>query len=104
MDKLRLGTIGTSWITDSFIEAALESEKYTLQCVYSRGAEKAKEFAGKYGDITIETDLEFWIASLISLTTCCFNDNDDWLTFHLQSFFGYFKNKIHKKISICKKT
>lgn len=58
MDKLRLGTIGTSWITDSFIEAALESEKYTLQCVYSRGAEKAKEFAGKYGDITIETDLE----------------------------------------------
>jgi predicted dehydrogenase len=58
MAKLGLGTIGTSWITDSFIEAALESKQYTLNCVYSRGAEKAKEFAEKYGDIAIETDLD----------------------------------------------
>lgn len=58
MAKLRLGTIGTSWITDSFIEAALESNQYTLNGVYSRGAGKAKEFAGKYGDVAIETDLK----------------------------------------------
>lgn len=56
MTKLGLGTIGTSWITDSFIEAALETKQYTLNCVYSRTEKRAQEFAGKYGNVSTETD------------------------------------------------
>lgn len=58
MDKLGLGTIGTSWITNSFIEAALDTGLYQLNCVYSRNEEKGKEFSSKYGDVFVETDLE----------------------------------------------
>jgi len=60
MTKLNLGTIGTSWITDSFIEAALKTEDYALGCVYSRTEEKAEAFASKYGDIPVETDLDLF--------------------------------------------
>lgn len=63
MTKLGLGTIGTSWITDSFIEAALETDRYNLNCVYSRRAENAKEFASKYGDIPIETNLDAFMTN-----------------------------------------
>lgn len=62
MDKLGLGTIGTSWITDRFIDAALETDLYQLDCVYSRSKEKGKEFSSKYGDIQVETDLEAFMA------------------------------------------
>jgi len=58
MKKLGLGTIGTSWITDSFIDAALATGLYELNCVYSRNEEKGKEFSSKYGDIAVETDLD----------------------------------------------
>lgn len=63
MEKLRLGTIGTSWITDSFIEAALATERYTLAKVYSRSHEKGETFASKYGDIAVETNLTTFIES-----------------------------------------
>ena len=33
MATLRLGTIGTSWITEQFIEAAIETGKYRLEAV-----------------------------------------------------------------------
>lgn len=58
MNKLKLGTIGTSWITDSFIESALATSFYELHTVYSRSKETAQEFAEKYGEVTIETDLD----------------------------------------------
>lgn len=58
MNKLRLGTIGTSWITNSFIDAALDTGLYELNCVYSRNKEKGEEFSSKYGDIFVETDLD----------------------------------------------
>lgn len=58
MNKLGLGIIGTSWITDSFIDAALATEHYELNCVYSRRAETAQEFASKYGEVSTETDLK----------------------------------------------
>lgn len=45
---IRLGVIGTNWITDSFIEAAIKTGKYQLTAVYSRQLEKAQEFAAKY--------------------------------------------------------
>ena len=38
---IRLAVIGTNWITDQFIEAALKTEQYLLAGVYSRSIEKA---------------------------------------------------------------
>ncbi|MCG1020939.1 Gfo/Idh/MocA family protein [Sutcliffiella horikoshii] len=55
---IRFGVIGTNWITESFIDAALELEDFRLSAVFSRKKETAKEFANKYGVSTIYTDLE----------------------------------------------
>ncbi|RYM02925.1 Gfo/Idh/MocA family oxidoreductase [Sporolactobacillus sp. THM7-7] len=46
---MKFGTIGTSWITDSFIEAAKKSGKLFFEGAYSRSEEKAKTFTGKHG-------------------------------------------------------
>lgn len=61
MKKLRLGTIGTSWITDSFITAALNTGSYELAEVYSRTAEKGRKFSKKYGKISVEDDFDRFI-------------------------------------------
>lgn len=44
MTKLRLGTVGTSWTTEQFIEAAIDSERYSFEAVYSRSKDKATSF------------------------------------------------------------
>ncbi|OCG01233.1 Gfo/Idh/MocA family protein [Gilliamella sp. wkB112] len=54
---IRLAIIGTNWITDKFIEAALQTNKYQLSAVYSRSIDKAQLFAKKYHISTIYTDL-----------------------------------------------
>ncbi len=46
---MRFATIGTSWITDHFLDAALKCPEFKLEAVYSRNLEKAKTFGGKYG-------------------------------------------------------
>lgn len=48
MTKLRLGTVGTSKITEQFIEAALLSEAYSLEAVYSRKQETADAFKKQF--------------------------------------------------------
>ncbi|ELR63500.1 Putative oxidoreductase [Photobacterium marinum] len=60
---IRFGVIGTNWITDSFIEAALKTGKYQLVAVYSRQIEKAEEFASKYGICLCFDNLEEMAAS-----------------------------------------
>ncbi|MCJ7840778.1 Gfo/Idh/MocA family oxidoreductase [Lederbergia sp. NSJ-179] len=60
---IRFGVIGTNWITDSLIEAALHVKEFQLTAVYSRTEEQAKKFAGKYGVDTIFTDMEEMAAS-----------------------------------------
>lgn len=55
---MNLATIGTNWITSSFIEAAKQSGALHLTAVYSRTAEKAQQFAGVHGAKTFFTDLE----------------------------------------------
>ncbi|MGF1727285.1 Gfo/Idh/MocA family protein [Photobacterium nomapromontoriensis] len=45
---IRLGVIGTNWITDRFIAAALSTGKYQLTAVYSRQLDTAERFAAKY--------------------------------------------------------
>lgn len=55
---INLGTVGTGWITASFIEGARLSGKYNLMAVYSRTEEKAKQLADTYDAPNFFTSLE----------------------------------------------
>lgn len=58
---LKLGIIGTNWITHAFVNAAIKSGEYELTAVYSRTKAKAEKFASKYNqpeNINIVTDLK----------------------------------------------
>ncbi|MCQ1059068.1 Gfo/Idh/MocA family protein [Photobacterium sp. DNB23_23_1] len=55
---IRLGVIGTNWITDRFISAALSTGHYQLTAVYSRTLDKASEFASKYGQVKCYDSLD----------------------------------------------
>ena len=46
---LKLGIIGTNWITKMLVEAAHESQAYQLTAVYSRRAESGEAFAKDFG-------------------------------------------------------
>ncbi|MCT4398619.1 gfo/Idh/MocA family oxidoreductase [Pediococcus ethanolidurans] len=52
---IKLGIIGTNWITQQFIDAAHATGEYKLTAVYSRTVEKAKDF-GKPNGATIFSD------------------------------------------------
>lgn len=54
---IKLAVIGTNWISDKFIEAALQTGDYKLVAVYSRNEQTAKNFAEKYGVCTTFTTL-----------------------------------------------
>ncbi|ORY87680.1 oxidoreductase domain-containing protein [Protomyces lactucae-debilis] len=45
---LNLAIIGTSWITKSFVDAALSTKEYKLVAVYSRSLATASQFAEEY--------------------------------------------------------
>lgn len=56
---IRYGVIGTNWITERFIAAAMETDHLVLTAVYSRSEEKAEGFAAKFSrDIEIFSDLD----------------------------------------------
>ena len=55
---INLGTVGTGWITASFIEAAKLSGKLNLTAVYSRTEDKAKQLAHTYHAAHYFTDIE----------------------------------------------
>ncbi len=55
---MKFATIGTSRITDQFIEASKDSGKMTLEAVYSRTKEQAKKFAEKHGAPKIYDNFE----------------------------------------------
>lgn len=55
---MRFATVGTSWITSAFIEAAKLSGKLTLEAVYSRRKESAEQMVEKHGAPNVFTDLE----------------------------------------------
>ncbi|MFC3039367.1 Gfo/Idh/MocA family protein [Virgibacillus xinjiangensis] len=48
---MKFSTIGTSWITESFIQAAEASGRAQFLSVYSRSGDRAKEFASKNGAV-----------------------------------------------------
>jgi predicted dehydrogenase len=45
---LKLAVVGTNWITERFIHAAILSHKFELSAVYSRHKETASQFAEKF--------------------------------------------------------
>ena len=51
-------TIGTGWITDSWISAATKTNAWQLQAVYSRTQEQAQSFASNHGCKTTHTSLQ----------------------------------------------
>ncbi|BCN26390.1 Gfo/Idh/MocA family protein [Vibrio alfacsensis] len=44
----KLAVIGTNWISQQFVEAAIQTKEFTLQAVYSRELEKARTFGEPY--------------------------------------------------------
>ena len=55
---IRFGIIGTNWITERFIQGALETEQFALTAVYSRTEEKGRAFAAQYNMPEVFTDLQ----------------------------------------------
>ncbi len=55
---MRYATVGTSWITESFISASKTVENTELIAVYSRDRKKAKEFKEKTGALLYFDSLE----------------------------------------------
>ena len=58
---LRLGIIGTNWITNQFVDAAIKTELYQMTGVYSRTLEKAKAFGEPYGATVFQTDMDAYV-------------------------------------------
>ncbi|KAK4545077.1 hypothetical protein LTR36_003628 [Oleoguttula mirabilis] len=46
---ITFGTIGTGWITDSWIDAAHKTGQWRLSAVYSRKQQQAQQFGSKHG-------------------------------------------------------
>ena len=63
MSKLKLGIIGSNFVSDWLCEAARLTDDFTLRAVYSRTAEKGSDFAAKHGIDTVYTDLEEFLSS-----------------------------------------
>ncbi|MBS7577835.1 MULTISPECIES: Gfo/Idh/MocA family oxidoreductase [unclassified Enterococcus] len=60
---IKLGIIGTGWITQQFINACIESGDYQLHSVFSRKLATAKQFAeNNNGKIKIFDDLKQFLA------------------------------------------
>ncbi len=55
---MKLGIVGTSWITDSFLDGAFIDNNYELTAIYSRTKEKGLAFGAKYGIDNVYTDME----------------------------------------------
>ncbi len=65
---LKLGTIGTNWITQMFVEAAHITGEYALSAVYSRHSDSGAAFADKFEtEATVYTDLNEFFNSGIDV-------------------------------------
>ncbi|WPH00554.1 putative oxidoreductase ygjr [Acrodontium crateriforme] len=59
---ITFGTIGTGWITDSWIDAAHKSSKWQLCAIYSRQQEQAAQFGAKHQCSNLYTSLAEFLA------------------------------------------
>ncbi|MCM0583467.1 Gfo/Idh/MocA family oxidoreductase [Weissella diestrammenae] len=65
---LKLGIIGTNWITKMFVEAAMETQKYQLHAVYSRHQTTGEAFANEFShEIPVFTNLDTFLQSGIEV-------------------------------------
>lgn len=60
---MKLGIIGTNWITQQFVEAAESTGDYQLTAIYSRHEATAAAFAAKTHEATLYTELPAFFAS-----------------------------------------
>lgn len=58
---LKLGIIGTNWITEQFIKAAHETGEYQLHSVYSRSLEKGLAFGETFNVTDIYDDMTMFL-------------------------------------------
>jgi predicted dehydrogenase len=93
---INLGTVGTGWITSTFIEAAKHSGKFNLTSVYSRTTDKAKELAHTYDAAHYFTDLEEMAKSPEIQAVYIASPN----SVHFEQALTFLKNKKHV---ICEK-
>jgi predicted dehydrogenase len=93
---INLGTVGTGWITTSFIEAAKLSKQLQLVAVYSRTEDKARELANTYNAPNFFTDLEEMAKSTEIQAVYIASPN----SVHFEQALTFLKNKKHV---ICEK-
>lgn len=63
MIQIKIGIVGTNYISDRFCEAARKVPGVSLFAVYSRKTETGAAFAGKYGIAHVYTDYEEFLDS-----------------------------------------
>jgi len=93
---MNLGTVGTGWITQSFIQAALQSKVFQLAGVYSRTEENAKELADIYNATHFYTDINEMAKSPDIEVVYIASPN----SVHFEQAITFLKNKKHV---ICEK-
>ena len=63
MNKLKLGIVGTNFVSDWLAEAAAITDEVDVVSVYSRTHEKGSAFCKKHGIPTLYTDFEEFLSS-----------------------------------------
>ncbi|WP_138207126.1 Gfo/Idh/MocA family protein [Haloimpatiens lingqiaonensis] len=89
--KIRFGVIGTSKITEWFLNGASKLEDFCLVAVYSRNEEKGGAFAEKYGVTNVFTNLEEMAKSNLIDAVYIASPN----AFHKEQSILFLKNKKH---------
>jgi predicted dehydrogenase len=93
---ITFGTVGTGWITESFIQAAQLSEQLQLVGVYSRTEDKARQLADTYNAPYFFTNLEEMAKSTEIQAVYIASPN----SVHFEQALTFLKNKKHV---ICEK-
>ena len=63
MEDLKLGIIGTNFVSDWLCDAVKETDGIENSAVYSRTHEKGSEFAAKHGIGCVYTDMDEFLCS-----------------------------------------
>ena len=93
---INFGTVGTGWITESFIKAAKLSGQLQLTSVYSRTEDKAKQLADTYNAPYFYTNIEEMAKSTEIDAVYIASPN----SVHFEQAITFLKNKKHV---ICEK-
>ena len=64
---LKLGIIGTGWISSSFVEAARMTKRYKLEAIFSRRLESALSFSEDFSEVSLYDDLDSFLSHGLDL-------------------------------------